>query len=224
MKNILFMLAVLLAFTANSQNTITKTVGEFTTLKAFDLIDVELIKAEENKVEISGKNAKDVAVINKNGVLKIRMKLEESFDGRDTYVKVYFTNLETIDANEGAFVASEHEFKQIELTLKAQEGALIKLQTQVTILDIKAITGGEVKTSGTAKKQLVNLSTGGLYSANDLTAHDSEVTIVAGGEAKVKTLENLDIKIRAGGLVVVYGTPKNVTKNKALGGRIEYKN
>ncbi|RSK41552.1 head GIN domain-containing protein [Mangrovimonas spongiae] len=224
MKKLLFILAVTVSLVANSQNTITKSVGEFTKLKAFDLIDVELIKSDVNKVEISGKNKEDVTIINKNDVLKIRMDLSETFNGHNTYVKVYFTNLEIIDANEGAFISSEDVFKQIDLTLKTQEGAQIKLQTNVTILDIKAITGGEIKTFGTAKKQLIDLSTGGIYNGKELESQDTEVTIKAGGEARVKAQENLDIKIRAGGEVIVYGKPKNVNESKALGGSIEYRN
>ena len=223
MKHLFFVITVCLALTSNAQNTITKTVGAFSTLKVFDLIEVKLIQSSENKIEISGRNTDDVAIVNKNGTLKIRMNIEESFDGSDTYVNVYFTNLEVIDANEGAFIASEDVFEQIDLTLKTQEGAHIKLQTDVKFLDVKAVTGGQVETNGKAQNQTIKINTGGIYNGKSLESQDTEVTIKAGGEAMVKAIENLDIKIRAGGNVIVYGQPKQVNESKALGGNIKYR-
>ena len=65
MKNTLFLLVILLSINISAQQTIEKTVGEFKTLKVFDLINVKMKKSDENKVIISGKNRKDVQVINK---------------------------------------------------------------------------------------------------------------------------------------------------------------
>ncbi len=104
MKNLIFSIAILVGFTMNAQNTIEKKVGEFTSLKVYDLINVNMIKSDENKVVISGKNRNDVEVLNKNGKLKIRMNLEESYDGNDTVVVLYYTTVDIIDANEGAKV------------------------------------------------------------------------------------------------------------------------
>ena len=59
-----------------SQNSVTKTLGEFSELKVYDLINIELIKSDENKLIISGENKNDVSVIQKNNKLKIRMKLQ----------------------------------------------------------------------------------------------------------------------------------------------------
>lgn len=223
MKQLFFIIVLCLSITATSQNIITKDIGEFSTIKVFDLIEVKLIKSTENKVEISGRNTKDVSIINKNGILKIRMALNESFDGSDTYVKVYFTNLDTIDANEGAFISSEDVFEQFDLSLKTQEGAQIKLQTDVKYLDVKAVTGGEVEISGQVDKQIININTGGIYDGKNVESQNSEVSIKAGGEAHIKAIETLDIKIRAGGEVIVYGKPKQVFESKALGGTIKYR-
>lgn len=223
MKQLFFIIVLCLSITATSQNIITKDIGEFSIIKVFDLIEVKLIKSTENKVEISGRNTKDVSIINKNGILKIRMALNESFDGSDTYVKVYFTNLDTIDANEGAFISSEDVFEQFDLSLKTQEGAQIKLQTDVKYLDVKAVTGGEVEISGQVDKQIININTGGIYDGKNVESQNSEVSIKAGGEAHIKAIETLDIKIRAGGEVIVYGKPKQVFESKALGGTIKYR-
>ena len=105
-----------------AQTPISKSLGEFSELKIYDLINVELIESTENKIEISGDNATDLNVVQKNDVLKIRMALHKSLNGKNTFVKLFYTKIHTIDVNEGAKVTSESPFKQYELELKAQEG------------------------------------------------------------------------------------------------------
>ena len=62
MKKLILSLTLLVSLIGFSQETISKTVGEFSTLKVYDLINVEMIKSDENRVEITGKNAEEVIV------------------------------------------------------------------------------------------------------------------------------------------------------------------
>ena len=222
MKNILATLTFLITSIVFSQSEITKTIGEFSELKVYDLIEVELIKSDKNEAIISGKNRKDVVIVNKNGKLKIRMNLEESFDGDNTKVKLYYTNIDIIDANEGAKIMSKDKIKQYEIELRAQEGGTINLDLKVTTTTIKSVTGGIIQTTGKSKNQDISISTGGVYKGKDLKTETTEIAVRAGGEADVYATDLLDIKIRAGGDVFVYGNPKEVNKSKALGGRIKY--
>ncbi len=100
-----------MSLTLTAQNDQEKVVGEFKEIKVYDRIEVELIKSNENKVVVSGKNTEDLVIVHKKDILKIRMTLEEAFDGDETTVKVYYTTLETIDANEGAIISSNDPIK-----------------------------------------------------------------------------------------------------------------
>jgi hypothetical protein len=221
MKNIIKTLAFLVIISVNAQTPITKTVGEFSELKVYDLINVELIKSTENKVEISGKNASDVVIVNKNGTLKIRLNLEESFDGNKTNVKLYNTGFDVIDVNEGSYVSSDEQISQFELELKAQEGGLINLKIDTKETQIKAVTGGIIELEGNTNNQDITIGTGGILKAKDFVSENAKVAVRAGGEAHVNASELMDIKIRAGGDVYVYGNPKKVNESRALGGRIK---
>ena len=221
MKKVLIVFTILITGAITAQNTISKTVGEFSELKVYDLINVELIKSKNNKVEISGKNASDVVVVNKNGTLKIKLNLEESFDGNKTDVKLYYSALDVIDVNEGAYVNSEDKINQFELELKAQEGGFIKLNIETKETKIKAVTGGILELTGSTDHQTVSIGTGGVFKAEDFKSENTDVAIRAGGEAYVNATEVLDIKIRAGGDVYIYGNPKKVNESRALGGRIK---
>jgi len=222
MKRVFTILTILVATVAISQNTdIEKTIGEFTELKVYDLIEVALVKSDENKVVISGKNTEDLVVINKNGKLKIRMILEKSFDGKNTTVTLFYTNLDILDANEGAVISSEDTIKQYELDLKTQEGGKISINLDVKILNIKAISGGTITTNGTANSQTVTLNTGGVYEGKNLQTENTTVNIKAAGDAEVRASDLVDIKIRAGGDVFVYGDPKTIKENRVFGGRVK---
>ena len=171
---------------------------------------------------ISGRNRKDVVIINKNGKLKIRMKLEESYDGNNTNVKLYYSNVDIIDVNEGAKIRSNDKIKQYEIELRAQEGGEINLDLKTTTATIKSVTGGVIHVTGKSQSQDVTIGTGGVYKGKDLKTESTEIAIRAGGEADVNASDLLDIKIREGGDVFVYGDPKKVNKSKALGGRIKH--
>jgi len=221
MKNILTLLSIMIATITNGQNTIEKSVGEFQELKVYDLIAVELIKAKENKLVISGKNTEDVVVVNRNGKLKIKMNLEESFDGNSTSVKLYYTSIDIIDANEGAVITSKEKIKQFEIVLRAQEGGRINVPLKVKTASIKSVMGGVIETSGKSEKQDISINTGGVYRGKDLKTVTTKVAIRAAGEADVNASDLVDIKIRAGGDVFIYGNPDKVDESRVIGGRIK---
>lgn len=221
MKRILSILTIIISSTVLAQEPIEKSIGEFSELKVYDLIEVELIKSKENKIAITGENKADVLVNNKNGKLKIKMKLEEIFDGNKTHVKLYYSGVDIIDVNEGAKVFSEDKIKQFEIDLKAQEGGHIDVKLNVTYANVKSVTGGVVKTYGKAKSQDISLSTGGIYKGSELKTDKTEVAIRAAGEANVNASKLVDIKIRAGGDVFIYGDPETVNESRALGGRVK---
>jgi len=221
MKHIFTALTILITSTAIAQNSLEKTIGEFTELKVFDLIEVRLVISDENKIVITGKNTEDVVVINKNGKLKIRMILEERFDGKDTSVTLFYTTVDILDVNEGATISSVDTIKQYEINLKAQEGGKINVHLEVKIANIKAVSGGIIKAHGSATKQKVSLNTGGVYEGKNLQTETTTVIIKAAGNAEVNASELVDIKIRAGGNVFVYGDPKTIIENRVFGGRVK---
>ena len=221
MKKGILLIVGLISFLGTSQNEIEKTVGEFSEVKAYDLINLTMIKSNENKVVITGKNKGDVEVINKNGKLKIRMGVEEIYDGNDTVVTLYFTEVDIIDANEGAEITVEKPIKQFEVNLRAQEGAEITAEAKTTFIKIKSVTGGIINLTGKSKKQDVNISTGGVYNAEAFVTESTDVSISAGGEARINASEKVGIKIKAGGDVYVYGNPKEIDEKRVLGGRVK---
>jgi hypothetical protein len=221
MKNIILVLAITVSFIGNAQDSVEKTVGEFTSVKVYDLINLKMIKSKENKIVVSGKNRKDVEVLNNNGKLKIRMNLEESYDGNDTVVILYFTSVDVIDANEGAIVTVKEPITQYEIDLRTQEGAQINAKLNTTYANFRAVTGGVINVTGSSKNQDISIYTGGIFNGEDFVTEQTEVSINAAGEAYVNATEYVDVRLKAGGNVFIYGEPKQVDESRILGGRIK---
>ncbi len=221
MRSLIVILTILISSVNFAQKSIEKSIGEFKTLKVYDRIDLKLIKSKSDRIEITGKNSEDVLVNNKNGTLKIKMKLEEAFDGEDTKVKLYYSALDAIDVNEGAKVYSDDTIKQFEIDLNAQEGGKIKVNLDVSYANIRSVTGSNITTKGKAKHQDISIYTGGVYDGEDLKTEFTDVSIRIAGEAHVNAKTLVNAKIRAGGDVYIYGNPKRVDESKVLGGRIK---
>jgi hypothetical protein len=221
MKRIFTIFTILIASIVTAQNSIEKNIGDFKVLKVYDLIEVELIKSNTNKVIITGNDAGSVQINNKNGTLKIRMEFSRIFDGTNTKVKLYYTTVDVIDANEGSKIYSYDVIKQFEVDLRAQEGASINVPVDVNYVNAKAVTGGIIKVEGVTKKGNVSLLTGGAFQGKDLKSENTSVSINAAGEAAVNVSKVLDIKIRAGGDVFVYGKPETINESKVFGGRVK---
>jgi hypothetical protein len=218
MKKLLF--SVLLISSLTSAQT-EKKVGEFHKITAFDQITVELIASEENKVVLSGTNSDVVEVVNKNGELKLRMPLTNLLKGNQVNAKVYYTDLTAIEANEGSQISSDSSIKAIGFDIISKEGSKIDINLEVSSLNVKLLSGGIVKTVGTAKNQDVVVSAGAIYEGKDLATEQTSISINAGGEATVFATQLVDAKARAGGDIMIYGNPIQVNKKTFAGGRIK---
>jgi hypothetical protein len=224
MKRILAITFLVATALLTAQNPKEKGVGDFSEVKVFDLIEVNLIKSDINKVEITGDDIEDVEVINKDGKLKIRMKLDKSFNGDRTFVAVYYTKLKVIDGNEGAFISSNELIVQNSIELRAQEGAHLKIGLDVDKVDIRAVTGGIIETRGKAISQEISLNTGGIYQGKTFETKNTSVSIKAAGEAEVYASKEVNAKVLAGGDVYIYGNPEHIQEKTTLGGRVKRMN
>ncbi|WP_430908085.1 head GIN domain-containing protein [Maribacter sp. 2-571] len=203
------------------ENTTTVTLDGFTEIKAYDQINVTLIQGDKNYAVVSGDDQEKVSLNNKDGLLKVAMETDNFLDGNKTYVTLYHKeDLRLVDANEGATISSEKPLDAVFLTLRSQEGAKINVAVATRNLNAKAVTGGEVEVTGSAKNQEINIRSGGDYNGQDLASEQSEVTVFAGGNAIVKSSKFVDANVTAGGTIEIYGNPETVKEDKTLGGQI----
>lgn len=211
----------LLVFSSIAFGQIIKKPGDFNKVTSFDQIDVMLIPGNENIVQLDGKGAEDVELINKNGELKIRMPLLKILDGDHISVIVYYKDIDAVEANEGSRIACGDRIKGTSFDIIAKEGSEIKLILDVEKLNIRTANGSTVTLSGTAKVQDVVVNSGGIYEAEDLKTQQTVIACNAGGDAHVFASDIVDAKVRAGGNITVYGKPKRINQKVVAGGTVK---
>src|SRR5690606_28322096 len=107
MVKLLFTSFFLMFYLGFSQDEIVYETDDFSELKVFDAITVNLLQSFENKVVVYGEDREKVTVVNNDGRLKIRMQIDKLYGGNKTYVDVHYSRfLDLIDVNEGAFISS----------------------------------------------------------------------------------------------------------------------
>ena len=219
MKKVIFAFLVLVTGSVLAQEKV-ENLGDFTAVKVFDRMRVNLVKSTENRVYLKGKDTDDIELINKDGMLKIRMDIDKIFDGNETFVEVHFKDLKVIDGNEGAEINVNELLEQESIEIRVQEGARVTAGLEVNSAKMRAVTGGIIDARGSAKTQNVEINTGGIYNGKALETTDTQLRIQAGGEADIFARRTADIKLRAGGDVHVYGNPTEVIKDNFIGGRV----
>ncbi|MEM7380192.1 MAG: head GIN domain-containing protein [Bacteroidota bacterium] len=217
----LFFLLTNLSLVQGQDGKITRELERFTQVKAFDGLSVNLIKSDANRAVISGANTDKVAVVNNNGVLKIRMQIDKIFSGYRTFVDLYYTEkIVVIDVNEDARISSKETLKQNVLELKAQEGGEVVVNAEVEQLLIKSVTGGVIRAEGFSDNQDVLINTGGMYEGKNFKTKFTTVNVNAGSTAEIFASDYVKATVKAGGEVQVWGDPSKMDEKTVFGGKI----
>ena len=226
MKKIVFICALFVGFTMNGQTTVTKNLGDFNILKVYNGIEVELIKSEEQKIEITGKKSEITKIKNVNNTLKLSLpfsiKPDNNAAGGEVVIKLYYNkNIDIIDANEGATITGK-EVLQDKLEVNSQERAFINLVVKVKHLKVRTSSGGIIKLTGTAKNQNVDVDLYGTYHGFNLACSTSSI-VKSGTGAKAEILagETLNAKVSFGGSIFYKGNPEVLKDKKVIGGIIQ---
>lgn len=199
-----------------------KSVAAFTSLKVFDKIPVQLIPSSDYKAEISGSKSDDIEFVNSGNELKVRMKTLQLLQGDDVKVVLYYKNINSIQASQGAVITSADKINASKLEVTSNEGSQIDINVDTAVLEGKVNTGGILKLAGESDSQSVVVNTGGKYDGQNLKTSITSITTNAGGQASVYASKSVDATTRAGGVIDVYGSPATKNDKKVVGGKINY--
>lgn len=228
MKKIIFIGVLLFVISIHGQSKVTRNLGDYTILKVYNGIEVELIKSTENKLEITGEKSEIVKVKTVNNILKLSLPFslkpsDNAADG-EVFIQLFYNDkITVIDANQRATITAK-DFQQDEVEISAQERAYINLVVKSKNIIVKAISGGIVKLSGTADNQDVDVDLYGVYHGYGLKVTNSAmVTARTGAKAEIFTGKVLNAKVRFGGSIFYKGTPDLIRDKKLIGGIIQKK-
>ncbi len=219
MKKLITLAILFIAYNSNAQ--VTKNLGDFDKVTAFDKISVELVAADENKIVLKGTFESEAEIINNNGELKIRLPIGKFLNGENLVATVYFKKLEAVEANEGSIVSCKSEIKAINFSLLAKEGSQIKAIVNAAKISVTSASGAEVYLSGETTNLDVVTNSGGKFEGENCISSQATISVNAGGYAKVYATDLVNAKTRAGGAITIYGKPKQINQKTVFGGTIK---
>lgn len=206
-------------FTLQAQD-VREELEEFTELKVFNGLEVQLIPSGENRIEITGHSKKEVKFNIVDNRLEIRLKLSNIWSKDNTLIKVYGNSVENINAIQGAFVEVNGVLEAEELALKSQEGANIVARVNSRKITSKIITKGSISLEGKATEQVVEINTGGHFYGRDLQTQETEISTGTAGKAEIRATKYVKASASLGGTIEIFGRPEEVDTKTSLGGRI----
>lgn len=220
MKNLLIAATALIAF--NTQAQVEKNVGDFSEIRTTNRINIELIPSSKNVVVLDSKDEKNVSLVNKNGKLAVKNNLKELVSDKDSNVtvKVYFKDLNSIEAESGSYIFSTKTIEATKLKLNASSGSQLDIKIKAKNVEAKVFAGATMELEGKADTGTLIANAGGSIDAKNLNFVTVDATVNAGGKIDVKASETVNAATRAGGSVNVYGNPKTVTEKTTAGGNI----
>ena len=197
-------------------------IGDFQKLSVYDGINVELIKSDTNRVEITGKNTAYIVVKNKNGDLKIRLSVERRFSGNRTKVSVFYKSLYSIISHEGANVFSKDTINQADLNLKANSGSRQNMILKLNTLQATATAGAKINIKGIAKYQELSATTGAEIMASKVENQETNAVSTTGALIDVATTKDLKVNSKIGGIINVHTKTDKITEKISVGGAVNY--
>ena len=221
MKKIICILALVVLPNLLSAQTERK-IGDFQKLSVYDGINVELIKSETNRVEITGKNTAYIVVKNKNGDLKIRLSVERRFSGNRTKVSVFYKSLYSIISHEGANIFSKDTINQADLNLKANSGSRQNMIVKLNTLQATATAGAKINIKGLAKYQELSATTGAEIMVSKVENVEANVVSTTGALIDVSTTKDLKVNSKIGGIINVHTKTDKITEKISVGGAVNY--
>ena len=132
-------------------------------------------------------------------------------------------HLNEIQASQGSKISSDDTMEAEKLSVISNEGSVLNIKVNTDFLTAKANSGGVINITGNTENQDVLVNSGAFYNGKDLESETVSVTANAGGEADIFASKSINAKTRAGGTIIVYGSPKDRNTKNVIGGKIIFK-
>ncbi len=220
---IIFLLSIYSISFAIAQNESKRDLGNFNKLKVEDGILVQLVKSDKESIEITTQEIETSKVISEmkdGGKLILRVDVPPLTKYK-VMVKLYYTEINGIEASSGSEISTNSLMKQDSLSIKLISGAKAYLDLDIKHLSSKVIEGGVLSAEGYAVKSDGYTATSGTLSLFELESEEVVVKAVTGGKIKINVEKSLIAHATSGGYIAYKGNPGKKDIKSGIGGKIE---
>ncbi|MBA3971267.1 MAG: DUF2807 domain-containing protein [Bacteroidetes bacterium] len=202
----------LLLFTGLTYTTITaqqtRTVGDFTGIKAGDSFTIKVTQSDANVVIVNApeKVQAQVKTEVKDGILVISSEGNIKTD-EDIIIQVSVKSLNSIDVSGAAEVKSENQIVCDKITIRSNGAGDVKIDLKATDILTDISGAGDVTIKGTSQSLNATVSGAGDLKASDLETAKAKVKVSGAGGAKVSASQSLDAEVSGAGSIIYKGNP-----------------
>ncbi|MEM9547423.1 MAG: head GIN domain-containing protein [Bacteroidota bacterium] len=227
MKNLIkatfVLLITLFAISTNGQTI--RNVDSFNQLSASSSVKIKLIKSNEQKIEFKMTKGDESNLITevKNGklIVKIKSKMFSSNNNTKAAVKVYYTELNDVEASAGASIKAEEPINANEIDLEVSSGAVMDVEVKAQRVEAEASSGGRLLIEGSATNGEYEASSGANIDATLLICDNVNAEASSGGKMKVHANKKLNADASSGGSIRYKGDVDNVASDAGWSGKVK---
>lgn len=204
----------------------TKSLSDFDALAVSTNIKLELIKSNENKMEIDivKGNRKDLKIKESSKNLSIYIKTKNNWNNNKTKarIKLYYTELKDLNVSAGANVFSNSTIASNSFDVNVSSGGSANISVETGSFDSNVSSGGSLNINGKASDVDIDASSGGSFNGLTFKCEDADLEASSGGSVSIWVTKSIDAGTSSGGSIRYKGDPpnKDLDRDKWSGGSI----
>jgi hypothetical protein len=204
-----------------SQQTEVRLPEPFSKINVGDKIILQLIKDDEESLEIKAQDIDIQRVISTvtDNILKLYID-GPTYKNMKVRAILKFRQIDEIEVSGMAEVSAASLFKTDTLYVTAKSGGKVYMDLDVKHLESKITGGGLLSAEGYAVSQNAYVATAGALSAFNLESDTVNVKAVTGGTAKINVSKELTGHVTTGGYIGYKGEPDKIETSVYSGGKI----
>jgi hypothetical protein len=199
----------------------TRRLGAFDAVKVSNSIRAELIRGNENKIEIivSGIELDKVETQVTDKTLEVKLA-RGNYKSHNVSVVVSYIDIQGIEATTSASVIAKSPILAEEAYFYATTSAYLEAEVDSDVLNIEAATNAKIHVSGKVNSLGLRAFTSAEIDGNNLYAEKVEVLANTASTLYFRTNGSIDGSIATAAKVLYHGNPKSINVKTGTGGNI----
>lgn len=195
----------------------TRTVGDFTGIKAGDAYNISIIQSESNSVKVTAPESVQAQIKTevKDGILIISTEGNIK-DDDDITISVSIKSLASIDLSGASDIKSENQLICDKLAISTNGAGDVHLDVKANDIKTDVSGAGDVTLKGTTQTLDAIVSGAGDLKASNLEATKITAKVSGAGDAKVNAIQSLTADVSGAGSIIYKGNP--VDRNVNISG------
>jgi hypothetical protein len=219
----LFLLLFLLeiGFVNAQTRTETRRLGGFDAVKVSNSIRADLIKGNENKIEItvSGIDLEKVETTVLDKTLEIKLA-RGNYKSHNVSVVVTYIDIQGIEATTSASVIAKNPIIAEEAYLYATTSAYVEADIASDVLNIEAATNAKIHVSGKARSLGLRAFTSAEIDGINLVADQVEIFANTAATLYFRVIDSIEGSVATAAKVIYQGNPRSIIVKTGTGGNI----